>query len=190
MKHSPFAGSFTHLLGLRPRSKKAKNEDSKPEDKKGKKAEEDEEEEGSEDDSDEKKAEGEDTEAEDSDEEKKAEDDSDDEKTKGNAPAQKTYAAGRADERARCAAIFASPVAAGQPHIAAKLAFTTNLTVKQVTGILAETVSSAPTGLSDRMARTGNPNPGSDSGAAHTPDSPEGIAARMRTVYDRVNGKK
>lgn len=46
--------------------------------------------------------------------------------------------AARARERARCAAIFASPVSAGRVPLAARLAFTTTLPAKAVIGILGD----------------------------------------------------
>jgi len=194
MKHSPFAGaaSFAHLIGLRPRAKTAEDEDNKPDTKKGKKAEEEQEDsKAKDDDKKEEEAEDEDDAAAEQDDEEKTEDEEDDTTAKGSKPKGRTYADGRAAERKRCAAIFAAPEAAGQPHVAARLAFTTNLSAKEAIGVLAETASSAPQGkrgLGDRMATVPNPNPGADGGSAPEKGSAAETIARMTAVYDRATG--
>lgn len=56
-------------------------------------------------------------------------------------------------ERERCAAIFASPAAAGRVQLAAHLAFNTDLTVEAACAVL----EAAPIGASTPGASTGNP---------------------------------
>lgn len=193
MKHSPFAGaaaSFAHLLGRRPSAKRAEEKDR--EEKGSKRAEEDEEEEKAEEDGDEEKAEEDDSDAkaEDPDDE----DDEDKEAKKAKGGAGKTYAAGRSDERKRCAAIFASEHAAGLPHVAAQLAFTTSLSAADAIAVMAGVTVTAQQGkrggLADRMASTSIPNVGADGGKQADASTPAGMAAKMTAVYDRLTGTK
>jgi len=200
MKHSPFAGaaSFAHLIGLRPKGKKAEDEDTKPDNKK---VEEDTDKEASENEDEEEKAEDEDKDpdASEDDEEEKAEDD-EGKKAKGKSSVQKAYSAGRADERNRCASIFAAPSAAVRPDLAAHLAFNTGLSAKDAVGLLAtaagpdEGKSGKEAGgkraLSDRMARERTPDVGADGGNEPDKDSVQGVVARMKAVYERATGAK
>lgn len=198
MKHSPFAGaaaSFAHLLGRRPSGKRAEESDRK--DKDSKRAEEGDEDEKAEEDEDEEKAEDDDSDAkaEDPDDEEKAEDDKDEEKAQASKPKGKSYAAGRADERKRCAAIFASEHASGLPHVAAQLAFTTSLSATDAIAVMAGVAITNPPqgkrgGLADRMASTSIPNVGDDGGKKADASTPAGMAAKMTAVYDRLTGTK
>ena len=78
--------------------------------------------------------------------------------------------ASRMRERARCAAIFASPAAGLRPDLAAHFAFNTNLSRKDAVSTLAVSAQggAAPTasraGLGDRMSRQANPDLGRDPG--------------------------
>lgn len=194
MRH-PFAGaaaSFAHLAGLGRRATRAETDDRKDDQAKGKRAEEDDKDPDAEDPDDEKeKAEDDDTDpdAEDPDDEKeKAEDEDDAKKAKSKG---KGYAAGRADERKRCALIFATPHAEGQAHVAARLAFSTNLSATEAIGLLAETSASIPQGkrgLGERMSSVPNPAVGPDGGSAPEAGSAAETIARMTSVYDRATG--
>lgn len=83
----------------------------------------------------------------------------------------KAFRAGRAAERKRASAIFASPAAAVRPDLAAHFAFATKLTTAEAVGALA-TAAQAPKGnraqrLDDRMGARSDarPGPGAESGA-------------------------
>lgn len=195
MRH-PFAGaaaSFAHLAGLGRRATKAETDDRKDDQAKGKRAEEEDDKDPDAEDSDDEKDKAEDDDkdpdAEDPDEEKdKAEDDDDAKKAKSKG---KGYAAGRADERKRCALIFATPHAEGQAHVAARLAFSTNLTATEAIGLLAETSASIPQGkrgLGERMANVPSPAVGTDGGAGPEKGSAAETVARMTAAYDRATG--
>lgn len=195
MKHSPFAGAkgaFAHLLGLRPSGKRVEESDS--EEKESKRAEEeDEEKEKAEEDEDEEKAEedDEDAKAEDPDDESEEEKEKEEAK-KAKGGKGKTYAAGRADERKRCSSIFSSPHAAGLPHVAAQLAFTTNLSAQQAIAVMAGVaVTGQPQGkrgLGERMASVPNPAVGPDGGSAPEKGSAAETIARMTSAYNRATG--
>lgn len=78
-----------------------------------------------------------------------------------------TRSAGRKAERARGAAIFASPAAALRPDMAAHLAFQTNLSTRAAIDTLAATAAGTPqggrrNGVADRMAATPNPDVGQE----------------------------
>lgn len=103
----------------------------------------------------------------------------------------------RARERARCAAIFASPHAAGRIPMAATLAFTTTLPRAQAIAILASSpaqVAAAPParpGLDTRMAglpADANPDPG-----AGAPEAPavgaDAAAASILASARRARGE-
>ncbi|PWC74054.1 hypothetical protein [Azospirillum sp. TSH64] len=195
MKHSPFAGAkgaFAHLLGLRPSGKRAEDENRKEE--KSKRAEnEEKDEETAEDDEDEEKAEegDDDAKAEDLDDDD-ADADTEKEEAKKAKAKGKTYAAGRAAERKRCTAIFASPHAAGMPHVAANLAFTTDLSAQQAITVMAGVaVTGQPQGkrgLGERMANVPSPAVGPDGGAGPEKGSAAETVARMTAAYDRATG--
>lgn len=112
-----------------------------------------------------KKAKGEDgddedVDAEDDDSDVDAEEPEDDKEAK-------SFRAGRAAERKRCAAIFASPAAAGRPDLAATLAFGTNQTSAEAIAVLG--AANTPLGrsrtLDDRMANRRDPKPGAGGGS-------------------------
>lgn len=81
-----------------------------------------------------------------------------------------TRAAGRKAERARGAAIFASPAAALRPDLAAHLAFKTNLSTRAAVDTLAAMAAGEPDaraaarrrGLAGSMAREPNPDVGQE----------------------------
>jgi len=112
-------------------------------------------------------------------------DDDDDKKDEG---AKKARTA-RLTERARCKAIFSSPYAAGRPHVAAKLAFDTNMTAKDAIGVLAATASEdedAPdpkkaksADLRTRMSTQQNPDVGSDGAPEKKLSGPKAFAAAV-----------
>jgi hypothetical protein len=195
--------SFAHLAGLgRGKAKAEDNDDKKDRDhedvndgaKKGKNAEDDEPEKddkdkkdpetSAEDDDPDANAEGDDPEHNDGDEDddgdkkgKKAKADDygdDDEKMK----------AGAKKERARCAAIFASPAAARNVALAAELAFNTDLSATQATAILAKTPAAA--GNSTRAA--GNPRVGV--GASTEVTGKHAIDSGWDRAFAKVNPQK
>ena len=158
--------SFAHLNGFRRKSRAAAEGDDTPDDKdKGAKAEGDDDgdEEGdgkpdhdgdeplAEDDGDGESAEGNDDEPADDKEEKGAKARA---KARSSKPAAKTYAqgiaAGRAEERKRCASIFASPAAARNVALAAELAFGTDMAAERVVAVLGKAPSQAS---ADRASR-------------------------------------
>jgi len=71
--------------------------------------------------------------------------------------------AARKSERARCAAIFASPAAGTRPDMAAHLAFNTSMSSKaavEMLGVVAAGGAPAARGLAGRMASVSIPNVG------------------------------
>ena len=107
-------------------------------------------------------------------------DDDDDEK--GNASA----VAARSRERARCAAIFASPAAARNPVLAANLAFGTDLSRQKSLALLEATPAPAATGNPGRASR--NPNVGA--GAPTSATSHQATSARWDVAMAKVAPKK
>ena len=111
-------------------------------------------------------------------EQEEAEDDEDEEDEKD---AKKK--AVRMRERARCAAIFASPAAGVRPDLAAHFAFATNLNRRDAVATLdvAAQGGAAPVrkgGLGDRMSRQANPDLGRDpAGGGRDPKPHERILA-------------
>lgn len=101
--------------------------------------------------------------------------------------------AGRAAERARCSAIFAAPAAKGIPHIAASLAFETNLPTAEAISLMGTFAAAAPaarrTGLAEAMARVDVPNPGSDSGEAPAPGDTKSVAAAIVAAGKKARGE-
>lgn len=192
MKHSPFAsaaGAFAHLLGRRPSGKRA--EEDRKEDEQSKRAEEDDEEQAEEEDGD---GDGDGEEDPDAEAEESDDDSEDDTKKKDAKKAKgakgKTYAAGRSDERKRCAAIFSSPQAAGLPHVAAQLAFSTNLSSAQAVAVMAGVaITGQPEGkrgLGERMAHVESPAVGPDGGGSPEKGSVAETVARMTNAYNRA----
>ena len=108
--------------------------------------------------------------------------DEDDDDEKGNASA----LAARSRERARCAAIFASPAAARNPVLAANLAFGTDLSRQKSLALLQATPAPAAPGNPTRASR--NPNVGA--GAPTSATSHQAISARWDTVMVKAAPKK
>lgn len=92
----------------------------------------------------------------------KALDEQDDEDT------EQARQAGRTEERARCAAIFASPAAGIRPDMAAHFAFNTNMTTAEAVTALQAAAggSSRPAGLAARMAHQAPTSVGVQGGAS------------------------
>ncbi|RJF81122.1 hypothetical protein D3877_12935 [Azospirillum cavernae] len=101
----------------------------------------------------------------------------------------RAFAKGWSAGRARCAAIFASPAAAGNIAAACELAFNTTLPVKQAVSVLAVTGKSGG-GLRQAMASLSGPQIGSD-GPGAGGDAPSGaksnplVAARAKATGHR-----
>lgn len=212
MGTSPFASKnpFAHLLGRKPSGKKAEEDDRK--DDTESKAEDD----------DADAEEGDDTEDEDdkkSKKSKKAEDDSDDadaenddsdgdteeDSDKDNAKKAsggkkgKTYADGRAFERARCAKIFGCAAAADRPDVAARLAFNTDMNPDAAIEVLTVAAeaggrqsSRRPSGLSERMASLPTPKVGATAPQQQPtdPKSPSAVAAAIIEAGRKRRGEK
>lgn len=193
--------SFAHLLGLNKAAKASRAEEEEEEQnaeeeeeneegddksskkgKKAKKANEDDPD-AEEDDPD---AEEDDPDAEDDDDDPDAEEDEEDEN--------KDVKKGRKAERERCAAIFSSRHAAGRPDLAATLAFTTKLSVKEairvmrangrtVTGAAVQLGQPKRQTLQDRMANEPHPKIGVNGGK-----SGGSTAEKMMSLYNRTTG--
>ncbi|MCQ8240527.1 hypothetical protein [Rhizosaccharibacter radicis] len=123
----------------------------------------------------------------DSDEEEGAEDEGDDE-TDAQDEKDEKAAAARRRERARCAAIFASPAAAGRPAAAAELAFGTTMPRQAAIRTLSALASTdrAPSAeapkrdnLRSRMAGADTPKVGTD-GTAKPKTGAAGFAEQMK----------
>lgn len=95
----------------------------------------------------------------------------------------------RADERARCSAIFATPAAAKLPDLAASLAFGTDLPARDAVATLERTALSAKSSLASRMAVQPIPNPGTDGGQAPDPSSPKSLAAAAISAARKARGE-
>ena len=108
--------------------------------------------------------------------------DEDDDDEKGDASA----LAARSRERARCAAIFASPAAARNPVLAANLAFGTNLSRQMSLALLQATPAPAAPGNPTRASR--NPNVGA--GAPTSATSHQAVSARWDTAMVKAAPKK
>jgi hypothetical protein len=178
---------FAHLLGL-PAAAAASVDDDKDDkkDKKDAKAGEggDPDEEDKDDKKDAKAAGGD--QDEDDKDDTKAEDDEDD-ATAEDGESDKEKAA-RQSERARCAAIFASPAAGGRPDMAAHLAFNTGMGAKaavEMLGVIAAGGASQPRGLATRMSGVTIPNVG-----ASAPAGKQGTGATSAASMIIEAGKK
>ena len=113
------------------------------------------------------------------------EEDKDDEKTK--AVRASGHSAGRSAERERCAAIFASPAAAGNIALAAELAFNTEMPAAQVAAVLGKAaVHAVAPGNPSRAAR--NPNVGIGAAANHS--GPQAAASRWDHVMQSTAPKR
>lgn len=87
--------------------------------------------------------------------------------------------AARTSERARCAAIFASPAAGIRPDMAAHLAFNTGMSSKaavDMLGVAAAGGAPASRGLASRMANVSIPNVGAGAPAGKATTGATGIA--------------
>lgn len=200
------SASFAHLAGLgRSKAAKAEDDDEKKdrdhEDvndgaKKGKKAEDDEpEKKDDEKKSPDAKAEDDDPDAKASDDDKPDGDDGDEDDDKKSGKAKKAKAedgdeddekmrAGAMKERARCAAIFASPAAARNVQMAAKLAFSTDLTSAQAIEVL----QAAPAATAHPNRAAGNPR----IGAAGAPEitGKQAVDSSWDRAFAQVNPQK
>ena len=99
----------------------------------------------------------------------------------------------RMRERARCAAIFASPAAGVRPDLAAHFAFATNLSRRDAVSTLAVAAQggAAPQlrkpGLSDRMGRQANPDLGRDPPGGGAEPKPH---QRLMAAHAKATGQK
>jgi hypothetical protein len=189
--------SFAHLAGLSSRAARAENEDDERkqrdgesdedyakrmeeldnEEEKARKAEEERKEEEARK-AEEQRKEEEARRAEDNkDDDPSAEDD--EEEMRGKSAA----ARARRRERARCAAIFASPAAARNPVLAANLAFTTEMSRRSAIAMLEGTPAPASASHATRAAR--NPNLSADGGAK--PSQQQALAARWDANLKAAN---
>lgn len=206
--------SFAHLAGIGKRARAEADEDDDDKDvgerdhedgnvKKGKKAKGDDDKDYAEDDSDDEQASDDDLPDsddgdEDDDGDKKgkkakkakaededAEDDEDKEdrdvEMRGNSPLAKA----RRREQARCAAIFASKAAAGNPALAANLAFKTRMSRKEALAVLESTPAASAPGAG-RASR--NPNVGT--GASGSPTSQQAISANWDNAFKKAGGRR
>lgn len=177
------------------------DEDEGKKSKKAKRAKDEGDDEGEEDDKKSRRAEEDDGDGDDEDDDKSkrgkkakkaedddAEDDDDEDEMKGSSASAKA----RRRERARCAAIFASPAAAGIPHVAANLAFNTNMSRSAAIAVLQSVATSAPArrgGLADRMSTQSVPQVGLDGGRA-TPAGMSPVAAAIVAAGEKARGGK
>lgn len=179
------AASFAHLAGIgRTSAARAEDdEDRRPEDdddKKESRAEGDDPKDD--DDEDKKESRRRARRAEDDDDDERAEDDdgdddSDKEEMRGRSP----IARARSRERARCSAIFMSRHAAGNPAMAAELAFNTTLSRKEAIAVLAAAPAQFVPSRSGRAER----NPRLGPGGEMMPSSSQAVAQS----WDRAFGK-
>lgn len=112
------------------------------------------------------------------DDDKEADDESDKEK------------AARRNERARCAAIFASEAAASRPDMAAHLAFETDMTAKAAVKMLstfAAGAAPARTSLASRMSTVKQVNTGT--GRAAAPGGASAVAAQILAAGKKRRGE-
>lgn len=205
------ATNFAHLLGMKPRSARAKEEEEqrraeeKENEQEAAAAEEEEEEEEAEEEEDERRGkkgkkakkakkakrveeEEEDPDAEEEEEEEEAEEEEDDKKAKG-------YRSGYRDALARCAAVFAAPAAAARPDIAAQLAFDPNnrMSAKQMVDVVTAAANGMPRGgrssLHERMQGVHVASAGPGGGAPPAKGSPEATAAEIAAAVAKARGK-
>lgn len=157
--------TFAHLAALTPGAAKAEGDDKNPEDK-GKTASEDD----KDDDDDTKPKE---TKAEGDDKEKKGEEYAKAQRAEG-------VSEGRAAERERCAAIFASPAAARNVQLAAELAFNSDMSAEAAIAALgkAAPARAEPAGRSARNPSLGAGAPAQESPAAAIASSWDAAAKR------------
>lgn len=183
------AAPFAHLLGLGRASAKAKAEDEREDDrdedkekdsKKAAKAETEGEGDRDDDKSDDDKPEGKKAKG-----KKASVEDGDDDEDEEEMRSKTDAAAARARERARCAAIFSSPAAAGQPHVAAQIAFGTTMGVNAAIKLMqAPALTAAPqplrrASLDERMAAQNTAPIASGPAAPRTADPDAELAAQI-----------
>lgn len=130
------------------------------------------------------------------DEDAEEEEDEDEAEMRGNG----TAAAARRRERKRCAAIFGHAAAAGQPHVAAQIAFQTTMSAKAAIKVLqatAASVAAAPAAaaprrqsLDQRMGAHSVPSVGGGPAAkAPAAGQPGGAASRALASYRKALGR-
>ena len=192
---NPLAGTsaFAHLLGRPAAAKRAEeDEDERKKDEEARakaKAAEDEDKKKDEE-ARAKAEEDEDKRKKDEEVRKKAKAEGDDEDDEDDAKA----SAARRRERARCAAIFASPHAAVRPDVAAALAFGTDMSRAEACNVLAAVAAGeAPRAargagrLAERMDRSPNPDVGTP-GEAPAANDPAAVAQRMLASAAKARG--
>ncbi|KNC94156.1 hypothetical protein [Trabulsiella odontotermitis] len=193
---------FAHLIGLRAveededeRDENAQEEDDDKKAKKAKsrKAEDEQDDPGAEEnDNDDPDAEtdNDDPDASEDDEDEEGAEDGDDDKDA------KAVKQGRRAERRRCARIFSSQHAAGNPALAAALAFETGMSSAQVIKVMSSGGAPAPSAakqsrisLDERMASVKTIQLGRDKKPADA-GTAKGRAGVMSELYNRVKGVK
>lgn len=99
--------------------------------------------------------------------------------------------AARERERARCAAIFASPAAASRPDFAAHLAFQTSMKASEAIGMLNSFAAGAPkrSSLATRMAGVKQVNTGTGA-AAPAPTGANAAAAMILAAGKKRRGEQ
>lgn len=192
--------NFAHLLGMGKKAKasNAEDDDEKTKKSKARKAEDEDQDddnddpdadEGDNDDPDADDGDNDDPDADDGDDDDPdAEDDEDDKDARAE---NKDVKKGRRAERKRCAAIFSSKFAAGQPDMAATLAFTTSMSPAAAIRVLKTSAGrvSAPARsatLHERMKSVETPNlgDGGNSGGERS------TAQHAMALYNKVTGGK
>ncbi|MFZ6724701.1 hypothetical protein ACO0K2_04330 [Undibacterium sp. MH2W] len=131
-----------------------------------------------------KKASSDDDDQEDDDDSEKADDDD----------SAKAVKAARNSERARCAAIFASPAAGIRPDMAAHLAFTTNMSSASAIAMLevaakGGSATADKKSLANRMASVQTPNPGANAGSPSANPS-QALAQQILAAGKKARGEK
>jgi hypothetical protein len=120
-------------------------------------------------------------------------DDTDAEDADGKDKEAKARRAGATAERARGRQIFAHKAAAGQPHLAATLAFDTDLKPDAAIAILTSAASTKTRGggLAAAMASvtTNVPNPGDGGAAAPSARDPRAIAQKILDAGKKARGE-
>lgn len=182
--------SFAHLLG-RGASVSEEEEDKKAKKAKGRRAEEDERDEGAEDDEREDDAEDDerDENAEDEEDDSDAEDEDGDDRKESKAAKNARIA-----ERKRCARIFGSKHAAGNPSLAASLAFNTGMSSAAAIDVLASTAPASSSksmrkrSLDERMqaSHQARLNPDGD----QKESGKSALVSKMTGLYNSTRGEK
>lgn len=169
---------FAHLSGLA--SPKSKAEGDKPEDDKDDEKEKPATEDDKDDDA---KAKAKDDDADpNDDDDRKDQDGEEDDKEPKDKDAKAAYAAGFRDAQARAASIFGHAAAAGNPALAAELAFNTNVPAAQAVALLSVGGVSPRSGLASRMASTKPISVGAD----HASDIPASKGAEASQQASRI----